>query len=330
MEIKMIPIDKIRPAPFQPRETFDKEKIKELADSIKEADLIEPILVRENGDSYQIIAGERRWRAWHEVGQKEIPAIVRNVDDIMARELSLIENWQREDLSSTEREKMVYALWKSGRYKSRAELAKKLGVDPRTITDIIMAKQLRDAERIPTTISTKTIKATRGLDTKERKQIIKKVLQEEIRASEIEEYVATIKESSEPVREALLRPKSKIDMETAKTITRKFPSKEQQRAIIKEIEKSEEIREEGIRAYVEDRAAIVSGERAPDITIRDPHKRLVDLYSRIYSDVITISAEHVMDLPKSYREEAINYMKRAHAHLERELSRVGELKFVGR
>lgn len=149
VEIKMLPIDKIRPAPFQPRETFEKEKIAELAESIKEMDLINPIVVRKEGNSYQIITGERRWRAWHNTGRKEIPAIIREANDMEAMELSLIENWQREDLSEPEKEKFVYQLWKdgskAGRYKSHADMARKIGINSKTL-DVIIAAGMEKEE----------------------------------------------------------------------------------------------------------------------------------------------------------------------------------------
>ena len=92
MEIIQIPVEKISPSPFQPRETFDKEAIEELADSIKEFDLLNPILIRPTGDdSYQIIAGERRWRAAQYAGLKKIYAIVKEIDDSQQRIESLIE-----------------------------------------------------------------------------------------------------------------------------------------------------------------------------------------------------------------------------------------------
>lgn len=93
MEIKMIPVDKIVPNPFQPRETFDKESIRELAESMKEYGLLQPIIVKplKNG-KYQIIAGERRWRAFQFAGLKEIPAIVKDIDTPRQLIESLIEN----------------------------------------------------------------------------------------------------------------------------------------------------------------------------------------------------------------------------------------------
>lgn len=149
MQFKMLPVDKIRPNPFQPREMFDKEKLQELAESIKESDLVQPILVRKDGDSYEIIAGERRWRAYQFAGLKEIPAIIREPrpDDIEARELSLIENWHRVNLESQEAEKFIYDLWRdgqrTGRYKSISDMARKLGINERVLRMIIQAHEDR-------------------------------------------------------------------------------------------------------------------------------------------------------------------------------------------
>ncbi|MCK5408813.1 MAG: ParB/RepB/Spo0J family partition protein [Candidatus Heimdallarchaeota archaeon] len=99
MEIVQIPIKNIRPSPFQPRETFDKDAIEELAASIKEFDLLNPILVRPTGDeSYQIVAGERRWRAAQFAGLDKIYVIVRDIDESRQRVESLIENIHRKDL----------------------------------------------------------------------------------------------------------------------------------------------------------------------------------------------------------------------------------------
>ncbi|MCK4845603.1 MAG: ParB/RepB/Spo0J family partition protein, partial [Candidatus Heimdallarchaeota archaeon] len=99
MEIEVIPVKKITPSPFQPRERFDKDALEELASSIKEFDLLNPILVRITGDdSYQIIAGERRWRAAQFAGLENIYAIVKDIDDSRQRVESLIENIHRKDL----------------------------------------------------------------------------------------------------------------------------------------------------------------------------------------------------------------------------------------
>jgi len=97
-----IPIDQIQPNPYQPRSTFDDEALGALADSIREVGILQPVLVRPAGDGYELIAGERRWRASQRVGLKTIPALVRETDDTAALEHALVENLQRDDLNPLE------------------------------------------------------------------------------------------------------------------------------------------------------------------------------------------------------------------------------------
>ncbi|MCK9430740.1 MAG: ParB/RepB/Spo0J family partition protein [Candidatus Omnitrophica bacterium] len=101
-EIVYVQTGQIKPNPFQPREDFDQASIEELAQSIKEKGVIQPLLVRRRGDNYELIAGERRFRATNILGLKEIPVIVREVSDQDSLELALIENIQREGLNPIE------------------------------------------------------------------------------------------------------------------------------------------------------------------------------------------------------------------------------------
>ena len=101
-EIVYVQSGQIKPNPFQPREDFDQTSIEELAQSIKEKGVIQPLLVRRRGDNYELIAGERRFRATNILGLKEIPVIVREVSDQDSLELALIENIQREGLNPIE------------------------------------------------------------------------------------------------------------------------------------------------------------------------------------------------------------------------------------
>ncbi len=97
-----VDIMRIEPAKDQPRKNFDNDKLEDLADSIRTHGLIQPIVVTENGRNYQIIAGERRWRAARLAGLKKIPVIIRQASEKEIRELALIENIQREDLNPIE------------------------------------------------------------------------------------------------------------------------------------------------------------------------------------------------------------------------------------
>jgi ParB family chromosome partitioning protein len=100
--LEEIPVAQIRPNPYQPREHFDEEELGSLAESIKEVGILQPVLVRETSDGYELIAGERRWRAARRVGLQQIPALVRETDDASALEHALVENVHRADLNVLE------------------------------------------------------------------------------------------------------------------------------------------------------------------------------------------------------------------------------------
>jgi ParB family transcriptional regulator, chromosome partitioning protein len=100
--VRDIEIGRISPNPNQPRTQFDEEALDELADSIRERGVLQPILLRPHGDGFQVIAGERRWRAAQRANLHAIPAIVREIDDSTTAEIALIENIQRQDLNALE------------------------------------------------------------------------------------------------------------------------------------------------------------------------------------------------------------------------------------
>ena len=127
--------------PVQPRKTFEDEKIKELADSIIEKGILQPIIVREKNGKYEIIAGERRFRAATEAKLKKVPVIIKNVDDEESLELAIIENVQREDLNPIEEGEAYRVLIEKYDY-TQEELAKKLGKNRTTITNKLRALKL--------------------------------------------------------------------------------------------------------------------------------------------------------------------------------------------
>ena len=98
----LIPLSRIRPNSYQPRTHFAHNELDSLTESIRREGVLMPILLRPKGDAYELIAGERRWRASQAAGLKEIPAVVREVDDLQALELAIIENEQRDDLTAIE------------------------------------------------------------------------------------------------------------------------------------------------------------------------------------------------------------------------------------
>jgi len=101
-KIAYVNMQQIKPNPFQPRKDFDNQSMEELTQSIKEKGLIQPLLVRRKGENFELIAGERRWRAANLLNLKEIPVIIRETEDRDSLELSLIENLQRQDLNPIE------------------------------------------------------------------------------------------------------------------------------------------------------------------------------------------------------------------------------------
>lgn len=101
--LRTLPISAIRPNPWQPRQVFDADQLEQLANSIKTQGLLQPVVVRPVADGYELIAGERRWRAAGLAGLTHIPAVVRQVDDRTTAALALVENLQREDLNALEK-----------------------------------------------------------------------------------------------------------------------------------------------------------------------------------------------------------------------------------
>ena len=126
--VRDLPLERVQPNPTQPRITWHQETLQELANSIKEHGVLQPILVRPAGQGYEIIAGERRWRASKLAGKDTIPAIVERFDDATALEIALIENLQREDLSPLD-EAVIYKKMTDELGYSIRQLAGKLGKD---------------------------------------------------------------------------------------------------------------------------------------------------------------------------------------------------------
>lgn len=106
----LVKLSRIQPDPDQPRKNFDEEKLNELAESIRTYGMISPIVVKKRGALYEIVAGERRWRAARIAGLKEIPVVIKEVDEKTSRELSIIENIQRDDLNAVEEARAYQSL----------------------------------------------------------------------------------------------------------------------------------------------------------------------------------------------------------------------------
>ncbi|UCD54668.1 MAG: ParB/RepB/Spo0J family partition protein [Candidatus Omnitrophota bacterium] len=135
-KVDKIKISSIKPNKLQPRKKFNSEKLKELKDSIKEKGVIQPVIVRPNEDGYELIAGERRFRAVKELGYDEIPVIVKEVSDADSLELALIENIQREELNSIEEANAYMDLIEKFNF-SQEEISKAVGKDKSTVSNTL-------------------------------------------------------------------------------------------------------------------------------------------------------------------------------------------------
>jgi len=140
-EVFYLQVDRIVPGKLQPREHFDDQKLKELISSIKEKGLLQPILVRKSGTGFEIIAGERRFRAARALAVEKIPVIVKDVKDEDALVISLMENIQREGLNPIEEAHAFQQLVDKFNF-SQDEIAKSLGKDKTTISNILRLLKL--------------------------------------------------------------------------------------------------------------------------------------------------------------------------------------------
>jgi ParB family chromosome partitioning protein len=139
-----VTIDDIVPNPLQPRLKFDSSSIEELARSIKETGIIQPLLVAPEGDKYRIIVGERRWRAAQKAGLKRIPVLIRSIPREQQLEISLIENLHREDLNPLEIAHVFQRMIKEMNF-TQEEIADRVGKDRTSVTNYLRLLQLPDA-----------------------------------------------------------------------------------------------------------------------------------------------------------------------------------------
>jgi ParB family chromosome partitioning protein len=140
--VQMLALESVQPNARQPRRTFDEESLRNLAQSIESAGLMQPIVVRPRTEGgYEIVAGERRWRAAHMIGLREIPAVVRDIDDRTATQWSLVENLQREDLNPLERAEAFRRLIDEFGL-THQEVAQRVGLDRSSVTNHLRLMEL--------------------------------------------------------------------------------------------------------------------------------------------------------------------------------------------
>ncbi len=189
VELKIVDVE---PMKDQPRKVFDEEKLEELANSIKENGVIQPILVVKNDDGYAIVAGERRWRAAKKAGLKKIPAIIKNYDESKKKQVALIENIQREDLNIVEVAHAIKELMEIENC-SQSEVAKVTGKNISTISNIVRLLKLPD-EILQYVLDGKLVegqaRALLALDSKKRQlEIANKAIEKKLTVRDVEKLV---------------------------------------------------------------------------------------------------------------------------------------------
>jgi ParB family transcriptional regulator, chromosome partitioning protein len=163
-------IEEIRPNRSQPRKHFDESKLQELADSIKEKGILEPLIVRKAADGYELVVGERRWRAAQKAGLREVPVLVKELEDREVLEVSLIENLQRDDLNPLEEAEAFKRLVEEFEI-SQEDLGARLGKDRTTIANTLrllkLPSEVKD-QLLQNRISSGHARAILSLETKEK------------------------------------------------------------------------------------------------------------------------------------------------------------------
>src|ERR1700722_16586615 len=139
-----VDIDLIDPSPYQPRTTFREQALEELARSIQSSGIVQPLVVRRIGLRYQLIAGERRWRAAQRAGLQRVPVILRNVPEELALEMTLVENLQREDLNPIEQARAFQRLSEEFGL-TQEEVAERTGKDRATVANMVRLLHLDES-----------------------------------------------------------------------------------------------------------------------------------------------------------------------------------------
>lgn len=296
IEVREIPLSKVRPNPLQPRQSFPREGLEQLAASIKEHGLLQPILVRPKDGGFQVACGERRLRATEMAGLKQIPAMVREMDDKTLRLCSIVENVQREDLTSEEREKAFYDLW-SKHFEpdgmTQTAMAKALGLSSSRIYEYIGAHERRHELGLKSVaaISSYDLAETRELDTRSAKAILSEKAKGTIEQQDLRRLVSVLKEAPREKRPAIIHE------------------------VVKETKKAEEFKEEVVkeaRAYGrgEIKATSVKMVKGADLNRVDRFKEARDQV-RFW----TVASIEIIENEK-LRLKAVEYVEDAREHCE--------------
>ncbi|OEF99680.1 stage 0 sporulation protein J [Vulcanibacillus modesticaldus] len=256
--ISELDINKIRPNPYQPRKHIDEEQLSELMASIKEHGVIQPIVVRESLNGYEIVAGERRWRASKALNLKKIPAVIKNFTDQQVMEVALIENLQREDLNPVEIAVAYDKLMK--RYNlTQDELATRIGVSRPNVANFVRLLQLPQSILEKVATGQLTMGHARALIT----------LESEEKQLYLSEKVIKEKWSVRTLEEKIKQLKSDVSRETK--------NKNEQKTKNKEFERVEEQLRDKFKTLVKIKAGKKKGKIEIEYFDQDDLERILKL-----------------------------------------------------
>lgn len=197
-EVRQIPIKEIDTSPFQPRTIFDDDRIDELCQTIKTHGVIQPIVVRIRNSRYEIIAGERRWRAVTKLGYESIPAIIREFNDSQTASIALIENLQREGLTAIE-EAVAYQKLIELHQLTQESLAQRLGKSQSTIANklrLLMLPEPIKMALMERKITERHARALLSLDSEELQlKVLEEIMTKDLNVKQTEVRIAFLKES---------------------------------------------------------------------------------------------------------------------------------------
>jgi ParB family transcriptional regulator, chromosome partitioning protein len=223
--LTQVDIDLIDPSPYQPRTHFREDALEELARSIRASGIVQPIVVRRIAARFQLIAGERRWRAAQRLGFSRVPAVVRDVRDEMALEMTLVENLQREDLNPIEQARAFQRLTEEFNL-TQEQVAERSGKDRATIANAVRLLKLE--ESIQDLLEEGRLTAGHGrallaiADTKVRLELARRIANGGMTVRQVERIAARSSKSKVPPEPAMIDPNTKWALEE---LQRKFGAK---------------------------------------------------------------------------------------------------------
>ncbi|MFH0815385.1 MAG: ParB/RepB/Spo0J family partition protein [Methanobacteriota archaeon] len=309
MEYQELDIEMLTPNPMQPREKFTKENIKELANSIKIHGILQPIVVRKKGNRYEIICGERRWRASKLANKATIPAVIKNVSDNQVLVESLIENLHRQDLSSTEREHAIQEIWVAGIYKNQGDLADALGYSDKTaIQHILKAREIRDEAKTPSSVPTSSLYEVSRIPEKNlRESFLKRVEKGEIQTSEVGDVVTLMKKAPESVQKEFVSKTSTLNPEKLKILS-EVEDEKTQIVVLNEVKKYDYSDRE-LKERVEDiRVSQRKGIETPAIDVprvHDSNQMFIEEFQKSCERILLVNHKRIVKLIPKQKQQII-------------------------